>query len=313
VIPGVERRLVDGGAHPIVLLTERGTVEPADLRALHEGHIVACDCYVREAERWDPVPGGWAVDRLVNVDHHAPAARMEREVSSTNLALERAEACGPEPAGTITVVTHTDCDSVLSAGIVSGRLEPRAEYGDAAIAADHTGAEEGIADLLQALDPWRDLERSFGALARLEAARPLPRDAQALLDARRRDRDTARRLVASGSFVVDDFVAAARIGGRVDGEFFPALLPEAWLIVLALPLDATGRHWEIKVRRGLHAPSWLTVHALRIQEFDPRHGGRWNAGSNRRNGGTVLSPEAYAAALRERLRSLVAVHQQAAL
>ena len=64
---------------------------------------------------------------------------MYRFVSSANLAVEWVRARhGPRP-GDLVVITHTDCDSVLSSGIVSGRLEPKPEYEAAAIAADHTG------------------------------------------------------------------------------------------------------------------------------------------------------------------------------
>lgn len=37
------------------------------------------------------------------------------------------------------VINHTDCDSVLSSAIIRGILPPEKRFGDAAIAADHTG------------------------------------------------------------------------------------------------------------------------------------------------------------------------------
>jgi hypothetical protein len=127
---------------------------------------------VSGAERWDSVPGGYADGRIVNVDHHAPTSRMAQPISSTNLALERVRAVGLPSGDTRLVITHTDCDSVLTAGILSGRLDAEDRYGDAAIAADHTGEPNEIADLLQALDGRRDVELSLASLAAHEAGLP---------------------------------------------------------------------------------------------------------------------------------------------
>src|SRR5690606_31909446 len=124
-------------------------------------------------------------------------------VSSANLALERVSVCGTVDAQTPVVVNHTDCDSVLSSGIASGLLEPDAEYGAAAIAADHTGAEHPIADLLQALGPARDLELSFRALAQLRSGVPLGREARRALDDRRRMRGRAEEAVSRGHMNID--------------------------------------------------------------------------------------------------------------
>ncbi|MBA2355090.1 MAG: hypothetical protein H0V80_10530 [Acidobacteria bacterium] len=52
-------------------------------------------------------------------------------------------------------------------------LEPLEEYGAAAIAADHTGDEIPIADLLQALDDERNLDVSYSSLARLQKRQSL--------------------------------------------------------------------------------------------------------------------------------------------
>ena len=41
------------------------------------------------------------------------------------------------------------------------------------------------------------------------------------------------------------------------------------------------------------APPWLSLQQLGIHEFDPAYGGRWNAGSNNRSGGTPMSSEEY--------------------
>lgn len=112
------------------------------------------------------------------------------------------------------------------------------------------------------------------------------------------------RRVAARAFTIVDGVALGEFVRKVQEEFFPALLPGAAILLLSVP-NATGPHpMEVKVRLGAAAPPGLTLHALAVRAFDPAHGGRWNAGSNRRSGGTAMSPSVYAAHVRERLRLL---------
>jgi hypothetical protein len=63
----------------------------------------------------------------------------------------------------------------------------------------------------------------------------------------------------------------------------------------------------MKLRLGLAAPPGLTLQRLGVQAFDPRYGGRWNAGSNKRGGGTDIPPERYAQLVADRLQSIVDV------
>ena len=294
---------------PIHLLPRTHRVTPDTLRELpHGGQIVACDFYVEGIERGDEVPGGYRQGRIFNIDHHAPTPRMRRRVSSTNLALARFEAdVPPVEEDPLVVINHIDCDSILSSGIMAGRLEADPRFGEAAIAADHTGAEDDIADLLQGLDAElsrrgvRDYEISFANLERLLAHRQLDDLAMEALDARRRKRDIAEALVARGEFQVAGPLHFAIVEDPIDGEFFPALLPDATLIMVANPLAADSSRWQVKLRLGSAAPPGLSLADLAFHEFDPVYGGRWNAGSNRRGGGTNLDPEAYAERLARRL------------
>jgi hypothetical protein len=121
---------------------------------------------------------------------------MARSVSSANLALAHIAAHGRASRDATVVVTHADCDSVLSAGLMAGVLEPRATYGEAALAADHTGEANDIADLLQALDARRDLALSFESLRALEAGESLPDVAAGALAQRRTERAVAARMAA---------------------------------------------------------------------------------------------------------------------
>jgi hypothetical protein len=291
----------------IRLLTQRPDVNPGYLRRLHRGPVVACDCYVQGAERWTRVPGGYQHGRLLNVDHHAHTADMAREISSANLAIERVREAGPPPEHALIVITHTDCDSILSAGIMSGRLAPDDRYGRAAVAADHTGDENAIADLLQSLDKRRDVELSLGALAAIEADRTLPPVVERALAERRRKRRAAQRHVGEGRIRVDGRIAYGELPESIDGEFFAPLLPDAWVILLAAPHPRHLRRREVKLRRGHAAPDGFSLHTLGVRRFDPAYGGRWNAGSNRRGGGTTLHPADYASLLRERVDALHAL------
>jgi hypothetical protein len=270
------------------------------LHLVPEGPITACDFYVDGAENGLEVTGGYQLGRIMNIDHHAPTRRMSRQVSSTNLALAHLAGSGePAAVGTV-VINHTDCDSVLSAALLCGRLEPDARYGTAALAADHTGEENPIADLLQALDPLRDFEFSLNSLALLERGRPLSPTAAEMVSRRAFKRLRAAEFVAAGAFERRGCLAFASLPERIDSTFLPALLPDACVILVFLPTGVEGRQ-EAKLRLGLAAPPGLALHDLGIGEFDPAFGGRWNAGANRRAGGTTLPIDAYVAALEQRL------------
>ena len=280
----------------------RERVDPSDLESLGTGRVIACDCLVTGAGTWPFRDGAYVNDRFVCIDHHQDDPRMHRFVSSANLAVEWVRARhGPRPDDLV-VITHTDCDSVLSSGIVSGRLEPKPEYEDAAIAADHTGAKNAIADLLQSLDSCRDHEVSLRNLSLLERGQALDPAAQQALANRTRKREVAAHAVETGRIQLDGLLAFGVLDESIDGEFFPALLPKAMVILTAAP--HRPKPWVMKLRLGTAAPPGMTLQRLGIQELDPAYGGRWNAGSNKRGGGTEMSPEVYARAVADRLRRI---------
>jgi hypothetical protein len=286
--------------HPRLIEASNDVPPDLLLGLFPEGTVFACDFYVSGAEAGREMPGGYRLGRVINVDHHAPTGRMATRISSTNLAIAQVAESGPAGARDAVVINHTDCDSILSAAMMCGLLEPHARYGSAALAADHTGEENAIADLLQALEPLRDFEFSLRSLALLEQARPLEATAAALVARRQAQRRRAGELVAAGAFHRRGHIAYASLPERIDSTFLPALLPDAWVIVVYLPMGRAGRH-EAKLRLGAAAPPGLTLHGLRVHEFDPAFGGRWNAGANRRAGGTALPIKAYVEALARRL------------
>ena len=296
---------------PILLVPRDGLKTVDVLQALREAHditgtIYAVDFYVEGAERWDATEGGWhhPAHPILNVDHHAPHASMQRKVSSANLALDLIHADAKPRSGDAVVISHMDCDSVLAAGILTGRLEPHTRYGEAAIAADHTGTAHPLAELLQGLDahwsrsgrPMPDatgLEYFFDCLTRLERDEPLDDFAREALDRRTRGRDTAAE-IARSRVQIDRRVAFAALDEPIEGELLLPALSEAWIVATANPHRAApDTQWQIKVRLTGSAPSWLSLHDLDLRSFDRAYGGRWNAGSNNRGGGTTLLPEEY--------------------
>jgi hypothetical protein len=174
-------------------------------------------------------------------------------------------------------------------------------YGHAALAADHTGEENEMADALQALEPWRDVELSFATLRAVERHTPLPEQADEALERWRHKRECAARYVAQGTVASDGLMAFGILDREVDGIFFPPLLPDAVLILLAVPKPNDSGTWIMKLRLGAGAPEGFTIHDLHMTELDPAYGGRWNAGSNARAGGTTIPPARYAEDVRRRL------------
>ncbi len=279
----------------IILLPLSQTVSPdVALAASPANPVVVADCYVDGVETWTPRPWGWQTSAggrlIINIDHHADDARFFRPVSSGNLAIQYVEAEGPLPANVPALINHTDCDSVLSAAILTGLLLPDPMFGDAVIAADHTGEPNPIADLLQALDPLRDVELSLRNLQRQLRGDPVEPQAAERLQKRRDDRARAEELVQSGAYQMVGRVAVAFLssGDKIPGELLPSLLPDAAVIVSASPLANGG--FETKVRLGLAARSGETLYSLGTQQWEPNFRGRWNAGSTSRSGGSTIDP-----------------------
>lgn len=273
------------------------------------GPVIACDFHVESIHLLgEEVESGYRLGRLLNIDHHAPVPRMRRRISSTGLAIAHVARHGIAGGEAAVVINHTDCDSVLSSAIVLGLLPPDTAYADAAIAGDHTGAANPIADLLQALEHRRDFTMSLRNLLLTQAGAPMEAEASALLNERLHRRERAAHLVEGGAFRPVGRLALAVLEEETEGEHFPALLPDVPLLMLAIPCREPAGSWKVKLRLGPAAPDGFTLSQLGITEFDPRYGGRWNAGSNRRGGGTTMPPERYAELVSERLDRALAEH-----
>ena len=286
---------------PIRTIRHHFRFTPGLLKLEHQGPIIACDFYIDGAEKGNEITGGYEIDGITNIDHHAPTSRMMRHVSSTNLAIEHMQREGPAPHNSLVIISHTDCDSVLSSAIMSGDLTPDARFGEAAIAADHTGAPDGIADVLQSLEERRDLYFSLRNLRKLLEGEPLDRIAQPFYAKRLRKREAAAEAIAASKIRVESSLAFGVLEEKLDGEFFPAKLPNAAVILIMTPRSDPGR-WDAKMRLCLNAPTGAGLQNLDTARFDPAFAGRWNAGSNSRNGGTGIEPEVYARHVAEAMR-----------
>jgi hypothetical protein len=268
---------------------------------------VACDFYISDIENSDSITGGFENSNLSirNIDHHAPVKEMFEFVSSGNLAIQHVTEFGVTPLNTHVVINHTDCDSVISSLIVRGLLPPHRAFAEAVIAADHTGAPNAIADLLQALDSERDLNLAARNLGLLLSNKPLEPLAQSLVEERQLGRTLTREVVAQG--LVEHYGAVALVPYQegLRNEFLPDLLPDSAIILMAdEPHVFNGKTSEstttARLRLGLAAPEGLTIFDLKVPEFvDSAYGGRWNAGSNRRGGGSTISAQEYARRVQE--------------
>lgn len=275
---------IEGRFGPIFLLTETSapTVEQV-LDLIPVGPIVVCDFCPQGIEDAAARPWGYETGRLCVVDHHAPDARWERHVSSGNLAAVYREDRGTAAA---VVINHTDCDSVVSAAIVAGLLEPKAAYLEAVVAADHTGSPDPIADVLQAVQDFRDLPFSLECLSQAERGAPLPVRAQNLLAHRLADREKAKGL-AFGA-LREGRMAFIALDDKIESDLVAPFVKDAWILALTFPHTKDSARTELKLRLAPDAPMGFTLRSLDMAKVDPAFGGRWNAGSNKRGGGSRL-------------------------
>ena len=282
-MPAEQLRSLFAGSNPIVTTDFEVSGEEGVPLETPDGHMVGYR-YNRDQGKTE----------VLSIDHHGPDMRMQRRISSTNLALEFVKAYQTRLD---VVVTHTDYDSVVAAALLTGRLSRQLGdlLGPAAIAADHTGQQNVLADTLQAIQAMRNVEFSLTCLNTLlqqgEAA--LPQQAREALEARRTQRVQLQSLIQAGLFQQRGTgVYAAYLNTRIDGELLPSLLPDAVVIITVSPPQKSGDGALVKVRLGMAAPEGMSLLAFHL----PPSGGRWNALSTGRQGGTH-DPEAFIAAV----------------
>lgn len=267
-----------------------------------KGDIYVCDAYIKDIElEGREVAGGLQWGRFINIDHHAPIDSMTKPISSTPLAMQRVREHGPARGEDYVIINHTDCDSVLSAAIMLGILPPKEEFAQAAIAADHTGQANDIADLLQPATKFKDFALSLQSLVNFMTSQPLNEAVEKAMRQRLSDREKAKNLIQNNQYtMMPGGVAWLLLPERMDGALFPSLLPQAKVIVQINPIQNTHQH-RMAIRLGQSAPQGASLHQLNITELDPAYGGRWNAGNNSRAGGSALPPEEYVQRLDQRV------------
>lgn len=227
----------------------------------------------------------------LNIDHHIPHDEMARPISTAPLVERYVREHGPvDGSNAAVVVHHVDADSLLSSLLLAGQLsaaDPR--FSEAAIAADHTGEPNRIADLLVALEPQRNLQLSLFCLHQLLKNRPLPEAAQQLLDQRILQRREVLKMVSDGLLQhVGNGVFLIESSQPLRSEFFPTAAKDAAVFVVAVPLE--NGNYEYKIRSGNRFPAGKRLNEMAIPHF----GGRWNAGGTKRQGPVPTPPLEYA-------------------
>jgi hypothetical protein len=179
-----------------------------------------------------------------------------------------------------------------------GIIKPEPRFEAAVIAADHTGKENEIADLLQSFEHEKDISFSMQMLDLFLQDLPLPEKAKSLVEERKRARVKLQKMVSEGVFKMVEGVAYADVDETIDAGLLPALLPAAKAIVIGMP--GKENRTNMKVRLTPASPTGINLGTIGLEEG---FGGRWNAGSNKRSGGTVMTTAAYAKHVSEKLNS----------
>jgi hypothetical protein len=278
---------------PITLIPAFKEISAVELQTqYHHEHVFACDFYITAIEKQQEIAGGYAIENITNIDHHAPTERMMTFVTSTQLAINYIQTYGPIPQDAIVLINHTDCDSILSSLILCGHFLAKELFAQAALAADHTGQTNDIADLLQALASTRDVPFSIRNLEQLLNNKKLEQTAEMLLQKRHAERIFARTFIEEGGVEQIGHVAFLKFSNDqdVDSPTLLPLLPLAEIILVARPMPNDTSRLGISVMRGNAAGRNVCINKIGLPD---EFGGRWNAGSNKRSGGTTRSPHEY--------------------
>jgi hypothetical protein len=282
----LEDRFTRASIH-LVPATNTPTVGDLESRFPNARRIFAVDFYVSGAEKGEVLPchSGYQVgDRIVNIDHHAPDARWERHVSSGVLACQwvRQQGALKPESGDVVVINHTDCDSVLSAMILTGVIPPHERFEQAVVDADHKGAPNELADILQSCSTTRDLPLLVGALADFIKGDPHSQHVRDHLEELHNKRIVVGEIARRGGHLERNGVVLIESDRYLDSDLFLSHFPNARLLVIGCPSEKKPSMMITRLRLGAGVESGLSLHRLGISEFDPYFGGRFNAGSNKR-------------------------------
>lgn len=240
------------------------------------------------------------------IDLHADDTRMYRYVSATPLICSIVQDFGlPTRFGYRIAINYTDADSVLSAFIACGLCDandPR--FSEAAMAADHTGKENFIGDILNGIEDKRDVSFSWQSLKAALEGTALPLEAQKGLEKRKRDREYTLNAVQKGCFIQafpGVYIYQAQEGeSLMRTEYVCGAISDARVILTAAK-SRYGEGFDYKARVGLDWPAGKSIQSLGLPQF----GGRWNAGGTVRSLRAVnMSPKEYAKLISDGLLAL---------
>jgi len=112
-----------------------------------------------------------------------------------------------------------------------------------------------------------------------------------LLKKRHGERQEAKEIINNKKFQRIGRITYIYLEKNINSAFWPSLIPDAQVILTSYKKD--HNNLIARTRLGMKAPEGLYLNEIGINEFDPNWGGRWNAGSNERSGGTKLSLDKY--------------------
>jgi hypothetical protein len=302
----------------IELFPESGspTIEEIELAFPRANRIFVADFYLKGIEKTGallPCGAGYGHGgKVINIDHHAPDEIWERHVSSGVLACKwvREEGVVSATNGDIVVINHTDCDSVLSALILTGVIPAHERFEQAVLDADHRGTPNEIADILQACKSLRKLRLMVEALSCYFQDYALPEVVRKQLEELHESRLAVKLLVERGEFQEQDGVVLINSNRYFESDLFLSHFPDARVLVVGCPSGKNPHITFTRLRLGAGVEQGLSLHRLGVKESDPYFGGRFNAGSNKRGleaavdkgqNPTVVSPEQYFKLLVEKL------------
>jgi hypothetical protein len=240
-------------------------------------NLCICDFYIKGSEHGQiEDSGAITFNDLLLIDHHMALPYFMRQISSTVIANRYVRKNGKINTDYKIIINHTDTDSILSSLIMAGNLPPDDIFEQAAICADHTGKENTISDILQALEDDRKIKGSIDVLMKV-------------LEKRYYAREEIKRLAQNNHFKWNGEIAYIILDNSIDAGLAPAFLPNAKVILIAsLMPKGSVRKWKVRVRLGIKGDG-IVLNRLGL----PDAGGRWNAVSTSRNGGTDIEPEKY--------------------
>ncbi len=293
---------------PVIFLSEKSivTYEEVEAARVESGadSLFVCDFCIEGIEPFEK-GGYFEMGKIINVDHHSELVKYNRHISSANLAIEYIRNHPNFLDGTKALTHHTDCDSVLSTALMSGIIEPNEKFGIAAIAADHTGMPNEIADVLQAIKDGPDGDNggkstsennkrkylySLEQLQNLLNGKKLDIKAQELYDKRLKERELLKNMISKGKFQFagnnSEVVYLESEQEKFDATLLIGLFPQAKVIFTAR--RGNDGKTIANVRLGMAASEGSDVREI-MTSIDEPFGGRWNAGANRRKGGSDSS------------------------